>query len=842
MKKFILLSLLLSCFITTHAKDINTGLFINSNHYKGEKRTSLSLENEKPISLKKETKLSFDMYIRNENPVFGFVFRIVTNTQENIDLVFSPGFGFGNTLALVINDKTYPIAENLVYEKWIPVQITLSKKDNNLTLNYGEDKAKFAHSFEQTESFITQFGVCKYDKFTSNDSAPINIKNIKIFQNDRLFRYWKLGKNAGNICYDEISNVPAIVTNSHWLIDDNSHWKTIYELHTKIAPQYAFDSKRGIIYIVENSQKIRTFNIHTKKDSVIFIRKGYLAGEKVSQLIFDPTQNSLISYNLTEKRLSYFKVGSSEWSSEIPPQDDSRFWDHTASFYPKDSSLYTFGGYGHFEYNNKLYHINLKNGKFTEKIIPEIFPRYTPTSTIVGDKMYIFGGRGSKQGRQELSPQSFYDLYSIDLKTFKTNKLWEYKGTQYTFMPGSNMVYMPSEKCFYTITNVDGNRLAKFAMNDSTITFIGKSTKEDIQVDYLYQTLYYSPELSKFFAVVTLQNTNSGKLRIFEIDYPTINEFDAVQKPVQKSKIPYFILIVCLLLLIARFWFIRKKKKTVDTKMEKVSTDVPQKAVPVVAHETLTSLPLFFNRTKSSICLLGGFSVYNKNGIDITDKFSPTLKNLLILLIVSSEKGTRRITGDSINQLLWGDKYADSARNNRNVSVRKLRILLEDVGDFEIRSSNYWSVSYGPNIFCDYHQVMEYIQHPDLTQDEASFNKLIELILYGPLLPDIALAWMDGFKSDLSNLVIDLLNDLLEKMSEEDTQSRIRIADAILSHDVLNEEALRIKCRALFYSEKKGPAKNAYDNFCKEYLTLIGEPYDHTFVEIIDKNKQVSTH
>ena len=86
--------------------------------------------------------------------------------------------------------------------------------------------------------------------------------------------------------------------------------------------------------------------------------------------------------------------------------------------------------------------------------------------------------------------------------------------------------------------------------------------------------------------------------------------------------------------------------------------------------------------------MLGPFRVCDRNGKDITLSFTPRLKELLLLLILHSEKDTRGISVKRLTELLWFDKEDNQARNNRNVTVRKLRVLLETVGDVDIVNEN----------------------------------------------------------------------------------------------------------------------------------------------------------
>jgi hypothetical protein len=110
-------------------------------------------------------------------------------------------------------------------------------------------------------------------------------------------------------------------------------------------------------------------------------------------------------------------------------------------------------------------------------------------------------------------------------------------------------------------------------------------------------------------------------------------------------------------------------------------------------------------------------------------------------------------------------------------------------------------------------------------------------LLRGVLLPNTEIDWLDNFKSTFSNMTIDFLTKLSRKEEYSmDNQLRLKISDMLFLHDLINEEALYIKCSILFNSGKKGIAKNVYDNFCKEYYNLLGINYKYSLVDILNRN------
>lgn len=191
--------------------------------------------------------------------------------------------------------------------------------------------------------------------------------------------------------------------------------------------------------------------------------------------------------------------------------------------------------------------------------------------------------------------------------------------------------------------------------------------------------------------------------------------------------------------------------------------------------------------------------------------------------------------------MIWADKNEDAARNNRNVYLRKLRALLEKVGQIEIlNDKSFYSIKCGPDVFIDYNEALKQIQNMQTTnKDGEQLNKTLELLLYGPLLPNTLYEWLDDFKESYSSLSITLLTNLLSsKLETKNYDLALRIADTIFLHDPLNEEALSAKCVALCEKRMKGMALNAYEKFCKEYSESLGEEYKISFTNICSCNKE----
>ena len=352
--------------------------------------------------------------------------------------------------------------------------------------------------------------------------------------------------------------------------------------------------------------------------------------------------------------------------------------------------------------------------------------------------------------------------------------------------------------------------------------------------------LYFSPRLSKLIAVVAYaqEKQTSSKVNIYTLDCPPLQLKDILQADVLASsrKTAWYIggaalCVLTLLFFLRRKLFFRRRKA--------VPAPVPANEVAEIFYSENNKEKSFYDFKNKAILFLGGFQVFDKNGKNITGEFTPTLKYILVLIVLYTVKSDKGISSSKLQELLWFDKTEEAARNNRSVNVRKLRVLLQSLGNIDITNENsYWTISLTDDVLLDYKEALRLIHKiqggtPTALED---ILRLLELLDSGPMLPNIQFEWVDNFKNDFSNVVIDVLMQVINnsKHSFHDHQDiRLKIADCILKIDPINEEALLIKCNALSFMGKKGLAKVTFDNFAREYHLLLGESYQGSMKDFI---------
>ena len=832
------------------------GLSLKSHTVPGIERTTLYLDDNQPFSIKNDFIISFQMYVRANEHDFGTILHLRTNTNQSIHFSLVAGEE-RHFPALVLNEGIININSPIEREKWLDVSLHLRLKDNVIEIDYDNKKTSAMVPLQGVKSVTALFGQMK--EYLS-DVAPIDLRNVTITQDGKQIREWKLWKHNDAVCYDEIEGAVARAIHPIWLIDNHIEWKLVHQAKIPGKLDVAFNAREALFYLVR-SQSIDVLDENGTLRKEIAIRGGYPAVEFPNHLLYDTLSNKLVSYYPKKGITSSFSFDTERWSNEVRNTEEASNYNHARTFNPADSSFYFFGGYGFYQYRNDLYRMKY-NANQIEQIEYErpLYPRYSAAMAIVGDELYIFGGRGNKYGKQELSSHYYWGLCAINLKNKQSRIVWQKSQPQEegTIM-ASTMYFEPSDSSFYAVSTSKGGVLWKISMKDSIYSEVSKPIYNESTYQDSDFSLYTSPSHGKLFLVLDkILSNHTHELAIYSINMPLVNEVDIRQSTTGESinNRSYLYAIGILLLLILagfilyRFKYNSKNKKAPVTKEETEKTiattgkaqsqsDVPESKTPkkewmqeneIIFAETVN----YYDRSRASISLLGCFNVRDKDGNDITSNFTPRLKHLLILLILYTEKNAQGILASKTTEILWPDKEETAARNNRNVNLRKLRILLESIGDVEVMiENNFLRIKWGTGVFCDYHTLITCTKQFEQEKSEELLNRILELLLYGPLLPNTILDWLDDFKDDYSSYSIDLLKNLLDiEISRNHQDMIIRLADIMFLHDPLNEEALAAKCSVLIAQGKKGIARNLYDRFRKEYHDSMGESYKVPFTDL----------
>lgn len=268
--------------------------------------------------------------------------------------------------------------------------------------------------------------------------------------------------------------------------------------------------------------------------------------------------------------------------------------------------------------------------------------------------------------------------------------------------------------------------------------------------------------------------------------------------------------LVLLILLIVLWFVLRKMKSKSEVRpTKKVSTP-----------------------TKNKIQLFGEFKAINKEQLDISDLFTPKVKELFIYTIIYSLKNGIGAPITDLNETLWHGIEAKKVANNRAVTLNKLRKILIQFDKIEIvSSSGYLQLKVTESFFCDYIEAFKLCQiHEGMThpQQEIFFH----LVKKGRLLKGINWPWLDEIRGFTGNQVIDNLLKLASEYKKENKLKEVeKVAQRILDYDDLNEEAIYLQIWALQKANNPNLAKFNFNSFCLKYEKSMGETFSMNFSE-----------
>ncbi|WP_177181040.1 AfsR/SARP family transcriptional regulator [Parapedobacter koreensis] len=835
-------SLILMLVRPAECKEIDYGLYIKSYPEIDSKKTSLVLNANDPISLGRELRLSFDMFVRKDN-AFGVVFRLITDNDDHIDLLFTAGQNNERYPILVVNEEVHPVSREIAFGKWINVSVGLSKTGNQVSLVFDGKELSVPFGLAKASSARIAFGRCPFESFEMADIASVNIRDVKLFRNQALAYYWKLKEHNGDRALDSLNHAEAVATNPVWMLDMYATWEKVYSKKVQNNSLFAFNGSDKFYIVQPDTNKILVFDPARHAEHELAVLHGCMASNAPNQIYYDALTDELITYNIDENRYSTFSFHTRSWSSDQKGTKDPGYLNNSSVFSARDSAVFSFGGYGYYSYNNDLIRMSPHGNGFETITLSSIPPRYFSATAMMGNSLYIFAGRGNPSGRQELSPRNYYDLYSVTIPGYKVTKLWEETSVPSDFLPGENMIVDTENRAFYVLTTqVSGGRLIRITPDKQGFDTVSFPIEEDLEGLYLYTNLYYSSSQSALYALICKKKSQTEtEVSIYSMNFPPIS-LSSIHQTVRngqqrKFSLSHYLMLaaaVCGVSLLVWRYRRRRTHKPHDLRSS------PHPAINTLQQPEPLEIGLADTHhefSKSAICFLGGFAVIDREGNDISGQFTPTLKYLLILLILHSRKDIKGLAGRKMINFLWPDKSEESAKNNRNVYLSKLRAIADQLGQFEVQSTNEtWSIKLN-DVRCDYTEILDLFDRlkSGNPSDKTAIYRLLALLQRGELLPAVETDWIDPFKSEFSSTTVELLTKLLHSSPYVDNDDiRLAIADILFIHDPVNEEALHLKCSILFNSGRKGIAKHVYDNFCRDYQQLLGIAFSHSLTDIVD--------
>jgi hypothetical protein len=236
--------------------------------------------------------------------------------------------------------------------------------------------------------------------------------------------------------------------------------------------------------------------------------------------------------------------------------------------------------------------------------------------------------------------------------------------------------------------------------------------------------------------------------------------------------------------------------------------------------------------TNNQILLFGEFKAIDNNGDDVTDLFTPKVKELFLFVLIYSLKSGIGANVRDLNDVLWEGISSGKVANNRSVTLNKLRkILLQFAGIEIVSTGGYLQAKIKTPFYCDYVSAYKLCQIPEGLSKQQLIS-FFDFVKRGRFLKGIIWPWLDEIRGFTGNQVIDNLLNLASIYQKELNLTEIeKIAQRILDYDDLNEEAIYLQVWALQKTNNINLARFNFGSFAKKYESSFGEPYPMNFVQ-----------
>ncbi|WP_426295800.1 galactose oxidase [Dyadobacter endophyticus] len=849
---FCIWSIALSC-VLSEVRGQSYGLGFESFEAVQDKRTGLDLSPDGPICLDGDFELSFELsFLRNKKTYFGYIVRVIGDDQQNIDLIYDNSSVKHDHFKLIIGEQFSPIAFDFqgddLFAKWNRITLRFQKQKQQITVVYGN------RNFSQPVKYVTKgcykilFGANQYKEFRTTDLPPMKIRHVELRSEGRIAYNWPLNETDGSKATEEIGRKAALATNPIWIKKLHYEWKLLQTVTLKGYVRVGFDEKSSNVFVIGQDSLVR-FSLAGNRLVTMPYQSGKQPVYVDNQVLFDPGRNRLYNIFLNEKQVTAFDTLTRSWDkSDIAAQAKTYYLQANKFLSPADSSIYMLGGYGHLAYKKEVQRYHLPSGTWQQIALKDsVFtPRYLAALGATSGGAYVMGGYGSSTGQQMLSPRNWYDLLYFDRAQRKFRKIYELKVPKEDFVFGNSMIINEKDSSYYALIFPKHQfsselQLIKGSLTRPEFKLVGSKVPYQFIDIESFADLFYDKANGRFVAVTLYRDANlQTKVAIYSLYAPPL-ETVAPQTASTESSAGRSLWIIAGLFAAALlvYWLyhympgqLGKQKAT----KAPVVGPVPESEHTPAAHQALVDDEIVEKAApyQSCILLFGNLQLYDEDGNEITKHFSPLVKELFLVILLYSIRWDG-ISSEKLKELLWFDKPSESARNNRSVNIAKLKAILDKMKYCQVsKETGYWKIKidFG-KIEVDYMHYLTLLGNRKLLT-KHSIIELASITKRGNFLSNVEYEWLDSFKSEISNEIVDAyLRYAASVKIADDPEFLVKLANYVFYFDPVNEEAMILKCKALAHLGKHSLAKTTFENFAREYNRIYGEDFRKDMPEVL---------
>jgi DNA-binding SARP family transcriptional activator len=376
------------------------------------------------------------------------------------------------------------------------------------------------------------------------------------------------------------------------------------------------------------------------------------------------------------------------------------------------------------------------------------------------------------------------------------------------------------DNCFYTLcyqTYLSNSilQLYEFNLSDGTHRKLGNGIPIISEKRAAHAELYYDDTVNHLIAVVfDTQDYHTFNTSVYALNWPPTSATQMEQSNKSRFILVFSVSMVIFSIgfLLLMCWRICRRKKTLsEYESEKNS---------------ISNASSF---RKNAIYLFGDFTVIDSNGADISSRFSPKLKDILVLIIAKTIESDG-ISSVKLSSRIWPELMWENSKNIRNVTINSLRKALNDVEGFKIVFENErYKVSLEDTCFCDLLAFAKIFKNPS----RDNIDLMISILNRGPFLKNASTELSDELKAKTENDVITLLETQMPEYYQSGNYARASyMALDLLAIDPIHEKALAVLIKSYRKLNKNAEAIMAYQEFIKEYQLTFEEKYPVAYRDI----------
>lgn len=786
--------------------------------------------------------LEFNMALYSTESV-GYVLRVKGADEGQ---VFNLFFDFrGDDILFRLNQEGKCVLIALPVNKadamkshWFKVKIVFNLKQDEITLKI-HDKEKTCKGVSLSDEFSPQIVFGKSDHIIDVPEIAID----KLVVNAGCTYTFPLDEVSGESVYNKEGVLYGKVENPIWLINEAYHWRKEGELASVSEAGSCYNTDKNEIYYF-NRDSLFVYNMETGSSSAKAFAEQcpvqlFLAGS-----FFDSGSERLYVYEVysenkdEEPMIASLDLNTLNWKVEGYDRLGMQLHHH-CSYYDAIRKRYTiFGGFGNMYYSNKFYMLDTEGGRWDtqDSLSGDILcPRYFSSAGYLesNHSVYIFGGMGNESGEQVVGRRYFYDLYKVDLQEMRVQKLWDISEGQPNMVPAQDMVIL-NDSCFYVLRypeSVSNSflHLYRFSVNDGSYHVLGDSIPIYSDRITTNARLYYNERQGRLF--VTVQETSddvSSKFSVYSLLFPPVSlaTYTANSSGGNASYVWLVLATVVMAVAGGGVWIVCKWRRNSGKGEDGKAARQDKELLPALSEAKAEKMAVNME-TANSMYLFGDFSVFDRNGRNISYMFSLRIKQIFCLILRYSDADG--ISSKQLSDLIWPDKPKDKVKNSRGVAINHLRKILKELDGIElVYEKGCFRFTLSPVFYCDYLRFVAIVAENRIEECRQEFLRIVGRGKFVGFMDD---PLFDGFKQDVEcHLEVLALQLMKEAFEAQDYSVAVSLAEVEFNIDPVNETALACCIKSLFMLKRENAAINTYQRFVAEYKKYTGEDYPHPFI------------